>query len=310
MPSVATSVAAGIPKRSVRMNLQELIPLFPPRNVIDGQALLVAPADLWRLEGREVTSCRMFVMVIAGCMDVRIDGRPCVLGPNTFVDMFEKTAFLFERIAPGCEAYCFLPTQKFTSDALMSFRVGDDRHLVSCMKFPVLRLPSADCLQLAQPLRLLADSVFRTAHHYRTELSQVYFRGFLMELADVLRRTSSAADPGAPFSRKDGLFMDFMKLVWQHACHERRIDFYADRLSISPKHLTRIVREKLAHTPHEVIAKEVVHHTIPLLMHGSLSVQQIADRLNFSDQASFCKFFKSHTGLSPTEYRQKNSAAR
>ena len=293
------------------MNLQELIPLFPPRNVIDGQALLVAPADLWRLEGREVASCRMFVMVIAGCMDVRIDGHPCVLGPNTFVDMFEKTAFLFEHIAPDCEAYCFLPTQKFTSDALMSFRVGDDRHLVNCMKFPVLCLPSADCLQLAYPLRLLAGSVFRTAHHYRTELSQVYFRAFLVELADVLFRISDGCYEGAAlFGRKDGLFMDFMKLIWQHACHERRIDFYADRLSISPKHLTRIIREKLSETPHEVIAKEVVHHAIELLQQETLSVQQIAARLNFSDQASFCKFFKKHTALSPTDYRQKNCAAR
>lgn len=288
------------------MKLDELILLFPSRNAIADQALMIGPADLRRLEGREISGSRMFLMVLAGCMEVRIDGSPSVLCPCSFVDMFEKTTFFVERIAPDCEAYCILPTKEFVRRALMAFRVGDDRHLFNSMKFPVLRISADEAHVLERPLKLLNDSVLNAASHYRAELSQVYFRAFLIEFADVLFRLSDSCDEGAGlFTRKDGLFMDFMKLVWQHACRERRIDFYADQLSITPKHLTRIIREKLSDTPHEVIAKEVVHHAIEMLRQEDFSVQQIASRLNFPDQASFCKFFKTHTAQSPTEYRKK-----
>ncbi|MDO4930151.1 MAG: helix-turn-helix domain-containing protein [Bacteroidales bacterium] len=288
------------------MKLDELILLFPSRNAIADQALMIGPADLRRLEGREISGSRMFLIVLAGCIEVRIDGTPSVLCPNSFVDMFEKTTFFVERIAPDCEAYCFLPTKEFVRDALMSFRVGDDRHLFNSMKFPVLRIPADDARILERPLKLLSDSVLNTANHYRTELVQVYFRAFLIEFSDILFRLSgSSYEESAPFTRKDGLFMDFMKLVWQHACRERRIDFYADQLSITPKHLTRIIRERLSTTPHEVIAKEVIHHAIEMLRQEDFSIQQIASRLNFPDQASFCKFFKTHLTLSPTEYRKK-----
>lgn len=244
-------------------------------------------------------------------MDVRIDGRPYVLYRSMFVDMFEKTSFHFEHIAPDCEAYCFLPTQEFTSDALMSFRVGDDRHLVNCMKFPVLRIPTDDLIVLERPLKLLDDSVHEVSHHYRKEMCQVYFRALLVEFSNILFQVSDGCYEGAALlSRKDGLFMDFMKLVWQHACRERRIDFYAGSLHISSKHLTRVVKEKLGDTPHEVIAKEIVHYAIEMLQQEERSIQQIAASLNFADQASFCKFFKKQMQLSPTDYRLKKCAAK
>ena len=38
-----------------------------------------------------------------------------------------------------------------------------------------------------------------------------------------------------------------------------------------------------------------------------LSIQQVADQLGFSDASTFGKFFRRHTGKTPTEYRNENS---
>jgi len=35
-------------------------------------------------------------------------------------------------------------------------------------------------------------------------------------------------------------------------------------------------------------------------------VKEVADRLGFPEQFTFRKYFKTHTGISPTEYRKGN----
>ncbi|WP_196048231.1 helix-turn-helix domain-containing protein, partial [Parabacteroides distasonis] len=42
-----------------------------------------------------------------------------------------------------------------------------------------------------------------------------------------------------------------------------------------------------------------------LLSSSTLSIQEISDRLNFTNQSFFGKYFKQHVGISPTEYRKK-----
>ncbi|WP_369427719.1 helix-turn-helix domain-containing protein [Pontibacter harenae] len=42
-----------------------------------------------------------------------------------------------------------------------------------------------------------------------------------------------------------------------------------------------------------------------LLQNRTLTVSQVSDLLNFSDQSLFGKFFKANTGISPVEYRKK-----
>ena len=41
-----------------------------------------------------------------------------------------------------------------------------------------------------------------------------------------------------------------------------------------------------------------------LLMQPGMPVKKVADRLGFTEQLTFRKYFKSHTGISPTDYRK------
>ena len=50
----------------------------------------------------------------------------------------------------------------------------------------------------------------------------------------------------------------------------------------------------------------LVGEIVKLLNDTDLSIQEIAYRLHFSDQATLTKFFGRHKGMSPTEYRKSN----
>ncbi len=104
-------------------------------------------------------------------------------------------------------------------------------------------------------------------------------------------------------TRKEDILSNFLKQLAAHFKEERSVQFYADALFITPKHLTKTVKELTTKTCGEFIDDMVIAEAKILLGDLSYSVGQVADHLHFSDQFFFSKFFKRRTGLSPREYK-------
>lgn len=95
----------------------------------------------------------------------------------------------------------------------------------------------------------------------------------------------------------------FLSLVQQHFKKERFLDYYADKLEVTTKHLSRTVKDVTGSTAVDWIDRFVILEAKVLLKSTTLSVQQIADELNFNSQSFFGKYFKKHTGSSPKDFR-------
>lgn len=95
----------------------------------------------------------------------------------------------------------------------------------------------------------------------------------------------------------------FISLVQQNFKKERFLNFYSDSIKISPKHLSRAVKESTGYSAVEWIDRYVILEAKVLLKSTNLTIQQISDELNFASQSFFGKYFKKHTGLSPSEFR-------
>ena len=95
----------------------------------------------------------------------------------------------------------------------------------------------------------------------------------------------------------------FLSLVQQNFKKERFLEYYATKLDVTTKHLSRIVKSVTGFTGVEWIDRYVVLEAKVLLKSTNLTIQQIADELNFSSQSLFGKYFKKHTGLTPKDFR-------
>lgn len=85
----------------------------------------------------------------------------------------------------------------------------------------------------------------------------------------------------------------------------RDVGFYAARVCLTPKHFSTVVKQETGHTAAWWIQRQVVGEAKKLLsMRPDLNIQSISDQLGFADQASFSRYFKRETGLSPSHYRQ------
>lgn len=102
---------------------------------------------------------------------------------------------------------------------------------------------------------------------------------------------------------QDRISNRFLALVQEHFRRERFLDFYASKLEITPKHLSRTVKKQTGFTAVEWIERFVILESKVLLKSSNLNIQQIADELNFPSQSFFGKYFKKFTGMSPKEFR-------
>ena len=106
-----------------------------------------------------------------------------------------------------------------------------------------------------------------------------------------------------PISRKGQLYARFLELVRQHFRQARDITFYAEKLGLTPKYLSRVVRDECGRSASEVIDNFVITESKIMLKSTDLTIQQIAYDLNFAGQSHFGKYFRRVAGMSPTEYR-------
>ena len=106
-------------------------------------------------------------------------------------------------------------------------------------------------------------------------------------------------------TRQEEIFSEFLKLLSLNYKQSRDVAFYADRLCITSKHLSQVVKEVSGKSALDIIEEYVITECKALLLSTTMTIQQISDSLNFTTQSVFGKYFKRVTGISPSEYRNR-----
>lgn len=113
-------------------------------------------------------------------------------------------------------------------------------------------------------------------------------------------------DTCATTSNKNSIVERFIALVEENYRTERLIGFYADKLCITPKYLSKLVRDNTGRSAGDWIESHVILEARAMLQSSDLTIQQIASSLNFPNQSFFGKYFKRAVGVSPKQYRRGN----
>ena len=102
-------------------------------------------------------------------------------------------------------------------------------------------------------------------------------------------------------SKHSHTYTAFRRLLNAQYKHVKKVKDYAQQLNISEKLLNEIVQQRTGETVSDLLFKQLLMEAKRLLNAGT-SAKEVAYELNFTDPAHFSKFFKAHTGLSPSEF--------
>ena len=99
------------------------------------------------------------------------------------------------------------------------------------------------------------------------------------------------------------ILAQFKALLSEYFKEERQVSFYADKMHLTPKYFSTVIKEVSGKTAGEWIREMLLLEAKVRLQNKEQSIAQIAYDLHFSDPSHFGKFFKKHIGISPLEYR-------
>lgn len=95
----------------------------------------------------------------------------------------------------------------------------------------------------------------------------------------------------------------FIMLIREHFRTHRDVKFYASELCITPRYLSAVTQSSIQISPKQLIDQHTILEIKVALQNELIPIQNLASEMNFPDQSSFGRYFKHHTGMSPTHYR-------
>lgn len=169
---------------------------------------------------------------------------------------------------------------------------------------PVFHLTSEEVEELKAYFLLIKDMVERD-DYFRIDILKRLLAAYLYKLGSIIyrHRPELQAEASKPLKREEILFKEFIRLVSEHHRKERRVDFYAEQLFLSPKHFSTVIKKVSGKTAGQWIDEYVVLEAKALLRYSSMSIQEVAYYMNFPNPSFFGKYFRHHTGMSPSEYK-------
>ena len=130
----------------------------------------------------------------------------------------------------------------------------------------------------------------------------------LYTISDLLQRKDRVAMPErSARTRRGEYFCRFIQLLTRYFMQDRSVAFYAEKMNLTPKYLTTVIREVSGKTASQWIDDVIVQEACHRLSSSEHSIQQIAYELNFPNQSFFGVYFKNKTGTSPSSYRLDNA---
>jgi len=106
------------------------------------------------------------------------------------------------------------------------------------------------------------------------------------------------------FENRDLFTQDLMELLQKYHSQERALEFYANKMNVSIKTLSKKVRSKMNTSLGQLIRLEITNSARLMLMGGE-SIKNISLHLGFEEPNHFSSFFKHHTGISPSDFASK-----
>jgi len=171
-------------------------------------------------------------------------------------------------------------------------------------RHPIMHLTEDDVKLLDDYFQLLCRRMRDPSPVLYSNIVRSLVSTMMLEILSMMRRQEPENTVTTGVHRQR-LANEFMRLVEQSDGRIRKVDDFANQLNITPKYLSTLLKETMNRRPSEMIhfypLKAIEHR----LRYTDMTMQEIANDLNFANASFFGKYFKEHAGMTPLDFRKK-----
>lgn len=291
------------------MEFQEILSRFPTSCVSDeGIALWKINTEIREEDRVPEINIHSILFVVQGRMEISVQGKPYTLTRGYFADILEGKSIRLLSATADAQAYLLLLTECYLSKLFKKEPPFPISYTMDIMQNPVYAIEASSVPPIIKNFDDVEQVLRHPLHYYQKEMLKCRMWTLLLQMCEaVLQKAQKEETKTKEVSdRRKVQFKQFMALLREHVEQEHTVNFYADRMNVTPQYLRRIVKEYSGKAVSSWISEELSRKIINLLSTTDLPIQEIADRLHFSDQAVLTKFFKRTQGVSPLKYRNEN----
>lgn len=249
-----------------------------------------------------------WLLCLGGRMELDINLTPCVLESNSMVTTTPGSIIDIRSVADeGIDCYALFVSTDFIHDINFDLNVLGSFPRQSAPSDPVMRVTAEETAGLRKYFDLLHFNSLQEGENatYGKPIARCLIAALTYQMMSLYTRRLKDRPAETPqTTRRLTYVSSFMDLVHRYHRTERTVAFYADRLFISPKYLSLIIKEHTGRSAAQIIDSFVILEAKNLLRFSGKNVQQVAYELNFPNQSAFGKYFKHLTGMSPSEYQR------
>lgn len=175
-------------------------------------------------------------------------------------------------------------------------------------EFPFLEFNSYPLVKVdTQTKEFVLPLLERLLLEYKADKKSSFdiFRSYLIALFTELKPFVETSTPVS--SNAASLITEqYKKALSKYIYEKNKITDYAELLSISPNHLNKCVKKTIGKSAHDLLNEMLLLEAKVLLKQTNLNVTEIAYKIGKNEITDFARFFKSQTGMRPSEYRMSN----
>lgn len=172
---------------------------------------------------------------------------------------------------------------------------------------PVIKLTEREADTINRCTDRIVEQINRKECLNRVEFMKLAVTWHHMELDNILQeRADEKNDNNKPLTRQQHLARKLYNLVVNNFRKEHQVRFYSEQMCLTPQYLNQITTHTFGKTLSAIITDQIFTTARSMILSSDMSLQEIANELNFPDQASFSKFIKKASGVSPNAMRKSN----
>ena len=201
----------------------------------------------------------------------------------------------------NCRQIWFSRSELWNIDMYGEVSLADLSYL---KQHPTVHLTDDDVTLLDEYFQLLCRRMRDQSPILYSDIVRSLVSTMMLEMLCMMRR-QEAENTVATSLHRQRLANEFMRLVEQSDGRIRRVDDYASQLNVTPKYLSTLLKETMSRRPSEMIKLFTLKAIERRLRFTDMTMQEIANDLNFPNASFFGKYVKEHLGMTPLEYRKK-----
>ena len=240
----------------------------------------------------------MFLLCFQGTCSITVHLTQYTMKKGTLLILLPDLYFQVLEQSDDCKfIFAGFATELVRSSSLFSKSI---EYTPFIFEKPVLQLDKKAFDLMYSYLRIIIKAKNTSNNILTQEQAALTFTQLILGLGNLIKNGKSV---NQQYNRNQEIVKELVRTVVMNYHTERNVSFYADKMHLSPQHLSTTIKKITGKTLTDIISSFIINDAKAKLKSTEMTIQEIAYSLNFPDISFFGKYFKRYTGMSPKQYR-------